>query len=435
MGKAVSYAEKLERMEGGTLLPVLASADGETVRRLATEYRFTFQELRQVAQAARDLEMWGEEPLAAWWSHLERTTGTNGRERKKVLIRTLDRQLRELASEAKDYPEEPLAGQSPRQVRLIESETPRQVFGRCAAYSDKTVCCGLHTIDAVMGCAFRCSYCTIQTFYGDRAELVTDLAGKLDAIELDPGRFYHIGTGQASDSLLWGNRHGMLDALCDFARRHPNVLLELKTKSDNVGDLLELELPGNLICSWSLNTDTVIRNEEHGTASLDRRLGAARTLADRGHRVAFHFHPMVYFRAWRREYGAVADRLTREFSPAEVAFLSMGSMTFIRPVARQIRRRGGETKVLQMAMNEDPHGKLTYSDEVKIDLYGSLYGRLRAWHGEVFCYLCMETATVWQAVLGRSYATNELFERDFARHTGFHTRSAGLVAENPVGGE
>jgi spore photoproduct lyase len=419
MGKANSYQEKLDQMEGATLLPLLASPDTETVRRLAVEYQFTFQELRQVAQAARDLEMWAEEPLADWWSNAERKTGGGGRERKKALIRGLDRHLQELAAQEKDYPEQPLAGQSPRQIRLVESDSARQVFGRCAAHSEKTVCCGLHTIDAVMGCAFRCSYCTIQTFYGDEAELATDLAGKLEKIELDPERFYHIGTGQASDSLLWGNRHGMLDALCAFAARNPNILLELKTKSDNIQDLLGRELPRNLVCSWSLNTETVIRNEEHGTASLERRLGAARSLADRGHRVAFHFHPMVHYRGWQEEYGAAADRLKQEFSPTEVAFLSMGSMTFIRPVARQIRRRGGETKVLQMEMTEDPHGKLTYSNEVKIQLYSSLYDRLRPWNEEVFCYLCMETATVWQAVLGRSYATNELFERDFARHTGF----------------
>lgn len=417
MGKTDSYQEKLERMQGATLLPVLGQHDRETVRRLAIDYRLTFQELRQVAQAARDLEMWGEEPIAAWWSRAERELSGAGRERKKALMRLLDQHLLEVAGGKKAYPEEPLKGQPPRQVLLVESAVPREVFGRCAAHSERTVCCGLHTIDAVMGCAFRCSYCTIQTFYGDTAELAIDLSERLEQVELDPDRFYHIGTGQSSDSLLWGNRHGMLEALCNFAERHPNVLLELKTKSENIDHLLERELPGNLVCSWSLNTDTVIRNEEHGTAGLDRRLKAARTMADRGQRVAFHFHPMIYYRGWREEYGAVAGRLLEAFSPREVAFLSMGSMTFIKPVAQQIRRRGGETKVLQMAVAEDPHGKLTYSDEVKIDLYSSLYARLGPWHEEVFCYLCMETDVVWQAVFGHSYASNDLFEQDFGRRT------------------
>lgn len=419
MGKAEAYSEKLERMEGSTLLPLLAPHDGAAVRRLANDYRLTFQELRRVAEAARDLEMWSERSLATWWPDAERRLRGEGRERKKALIRLLDGHVAALGGGEKVYPREPLAGQAPQAVRLVESDDSRSLFGRCAAYSDETVCCGLHTIDAVMGCAFRCSYCTIQTFYGDTAEVATDLADKLDRIELEPDRYYHIGTGQASDSLLWGNRHGILDALCGFAERHPNVLLELKTKSDNVDDLLARDLPSNLVCSWSLNSPTVITNEEHGTASLDRRLAAARAVADHGQRVAFHFHPMVYYRGWREDYGEVADRLVAQFEPHEVAFLSMGTMTFIRPVAQQIRRRGGETKVLQMAASPDPHGKLTYSDEVKVDLYSDLYARLRPWHDEVFFYLCMDTARVWKAVFGHAFETNDLFEREFARRTGF----------------
>ena len=136
MGKLESYQEKLERMEGSTLLSVLGPQEGEVVRRLAGEYRFTFQELRQVAQAARDLEMWGEGSLAAWWSDAEHAATSTGRERKKALIRLLDRHLGEVGAKEKTYPAEPLAGQSPQPVTLVENDSPREVFGRCAAHSE-----------------------------------------------------------------------------------------------------------------------------------------------------------------------------------------------------------------------------------------------------------------------------------------------------------
>ena len=78
---------------------------------------------------------------------------------------------------------------------------------------------------------------------------------KLKKIELDPRRFYHFGTGQSSDSLVWGNKNGILDDLCTFARANPNVLLEFKTKSANIAYFLDHEIPENIVCSWSLNTD------------------------------------------------------------------------------------------------------------------------------------------------------------------------------------
>ena len=206
------------------------------------------------------------------------------------------------------------------------------MFGDCPVRSDRTLCCNLKTIDAVQNCSFGCSYCTIQTFYGDRVTVDRDLGRKLREIDLDDRRFYHIGTGQSSDSLVWGNRAGMLDELCRFAAEHPNVLLELKTKSSNVSYFLDRQVPANLVCSWSLNTAAVIEHEEHFTASLERRLAAARRFADGGRRVAFHFHPMVHHDGWDTEYPALAERLLDEFAPQEVAFVSMGSVTFIKPV-------------------------------------------------------------------------------------------------------
>ena len=400
-------------MESQTLLPLLVPQTRNFIRREAKAQRFTFQELRRVAEIARDLEMWREEPFEAWWLRAASEIGQRGREGKKILLQRLDRHREDLVRGEKVY-SRPLEGPPRRPVQLEEHESPREVFGRCPAYSEKTVCCGLHTLDVVAGCAFGCSYCTIQTFYGETAELRADLAGRLGELDLDPDRFYHIGTGQSSDSLVWGNRAGNIDTLLDFAESHANVLLELKTKSDHVGHLLERPVPSNVVCSWSLNTDAVIVNEEHGTASLQRRLAAARAVADCGVRVAFHFHPMMQYRGWRADYVDLAGRLVEEFAAREVAFVSMGSPTFIRPVVREIRRRGGETRVLQMPMVRDPHGKLTYPDEVKSELYAAVYDALRPWHDSVFFYLCMETAVIWEAVLGRSYSDNVAFERDFA---------------------
>jgi spore photoproduct lyase len=316
-------------------------------------------------------------------------------------------------------------------VTLRETRTSNRILGQCPAYSEKTVCCGLHTLDAVRGCPYSCSYCTIQTFYGEDAELEADLGEKLARLDLDPGHRYHIGTGQSSDSLVWGNRGGNLDGLLDFAACNPNVLLELKTKSDNVRHLLRREIPPNVVCSWTLNTPTVIRNEEQGAAGLTARLDAARRLADRQTAVGFHFHPMVYFRGWSDDYRALAETVQLRFEPSEIAFMSMGAVTLIKPVIQEIRRRGGQTKILQMHRVPDPHGKLTYPDEIKTRLFSTLYSAFAAWQDQVFFYLCMETAAIWNEVLGFAYSTNDLFETAFLDHC--LTPSSGASTTAPGG--
>jgi spore photoproduct lyase len=401
-----------------TLAPALAPEEQFFIRRLAVDYDLEARQLRRLAEIARDLEMWREPPLSAWWEETEaRLAGTPGdpAQRRETLLRRLDAHIDRLQSSEKTYPFEPLRGLTRTKPVLVERPSPTPVFGLCPFFSKDANCCGLHTIDAVSGCALGCSYCPVHAFLAEKVEFSTDLAERLAEARLDRARFYHVSTGQFSDSLVWGNRHGILDALLDFADRHPNVLLELKTKSDRIESLLDRDLPANVLCSWILNTDTMIRNEEHGTATLGRRLHVARVMADRDCRVGFHIHPVTYYGGWGAEYTSLAGRLMSTFSPDELTFLSMAVPSFTPPVVREIRRRGGESKALQMPLTADPQGKLTYPAERRIELYSTLYRAFQPWHGRLFFYLCMETSPVWEAVLGRTVTVSQELQRVFTR--------------------
>ena len=416
--KTDDYAAKLARFEQETLFGKLPPEEQAFIHNLALALRLTYQEFRQVVEAARDLEMWREGRLSEWWRAQQAEAGPLGPQPKQKILQALQQHLRALRRAPKVYPQEGLPKPRAREKYTVRTEaSDRKIHGLCPVASESTVCCNLRTIDAVQNCAFGCSYCTIQTFYHDQFVFDANLAEKLKAIPIEPNRFYHFGTGQASDSLVWGNRNGLLDTLCAFAADHPNVLLEFKTKSDNVRYFLENPVPPNVVCSWSLNTPTIIRNEEHFTASLQQRLEAARQVADRGVGVAFHFHPMVYYRGWDEDYPQIAATLLQRFAPEEVLFLSFGSVTLIKPVIKQIRRLGQATKTLQMELVPDPHGKLTYPDDLKIRMFRTMYQAFAPWHGRVFLYLCMEKAEIWQATFGRVYPDNEAFERDFGHQT------------------
>ena len=283
-------------------------------------------------------------------------------------------------------------------------------MGHCPVASTRTRCCNLLTLDAVESCGFDCSYCSIQSFYqGEQIGFDASFGTKLEALEIDPNRLYHIGTGQASDSLMWGNRQGLLDALIRFARKHPNVILELKTKSRNIAYLLEQQVPANLICTWSLNTPTIIAHEEHLTASLESRLAAARRVADKGVLVGFHLHPLVHYDHWQEDYSDLFRKVLTRFEPAEVAMVSLGTLTFTRSVIRRIRSRNFKTKILRMPLT-DADGKLSYPEDIKQAMFSHAYRGLKAWHGQVFFYLCMENHQLWKPVFGYEYPSNQAFE-------------------------
>ena len=414
MATRYEYADKFESFRGRTLYESLCDDDRAFLRRVAFEFRLTFQEFRRLAETARDLSMWNEERIEAWWE----AGGAAGKRSKGSLLQSLNERVDALKRRPTSYDRKDTARALIRRSKpVVVEQSEKTIWGPCPVASEKTVCCNLRTIDAVENCVFGCSYCTVQTFYTDNVILDANFAAKLKTVDLDPGRFYHFGTGQASDSLAWGNKNGVLDALFSFAADHPNVLLEFKTKSDHVRYFLQHDVPRNIVCSWSLNTPTIIENEEHFTAPLDRRLDAARAVADRGVGVAFHFHPMVYYAGWDEDYPDVASRVIDRFDPAEVRFLSFGSVTLIKPAIREIRQTGNPTKILQAEFVSDPHGKQTYHDDIKIEMFSTMHQSFAAWQTRVFTYLCMETRSIWERSFGYVYDSNEEFEAEFGRMT------------------
>jgi spore photoproduct lyase len=388
-----------ERFESACKQTAFLSLDEKTrefLKRQALFHRLTFAQIRHLIAMAVDLQMWGYDTEKLWLEY-----------------ETFKKAYEELRNAPKKYDKNPQKSLVLKQNRVHAEEKKSIGFGRCPVASPKTRCCNLLTLDAYEGCEYACSYCSIQSFYQD-ITVDKNFASKLGELKLDKNSIYHIGTGQSSDSLMRGNREGILDALINFAHKNPNVILELKSKSGNISYLLNHEIPRNIICTFSLNPQIVIDNEEHLTASLKKRLEAAEKLAQKGVLTGFHFHPMVWFEGWQEEYRAVADEIMKRFKPENVALISMGTLTFTKPVLKQIRQKAKRTKILQMPLT-DAHGKFSYPPHIKKQLFGALYRAFEAWHEEVFFYLCMEEASLWREVFSYEFKDNESLEEAMKR--------------------
>jgi spore photoproduct lyase len=396
------------------------------LQKVSSLYRFSYQELHQLIDIASDLEMWDEGSLEQLWNRSipEPLPKLAGKQLRSRLLKELKEAHKSLYTAEKSYDHfiPPEAQNIVVRHQPVDAPHEGAILGRCPVAGEKTRCCNLETLDAVKQCGFGCSYCSIQSFYDqgrvyfadNLAEKLSELDRKLEAESTppasDPDRLRHIGTGQGSDSLMWGNRRGLLDSLAAFAERNPNVILELKTKSARTDWLEKNSVPSNLLVTWSLNPYTIIAAEEHLTAPLQERLDAARRCADRGIAIGFHFHPLVRYDRWKEEYGALFALIQHMFRPEEVVCISLGTLTFIRPVIQQLRKRKLRSKILQMPM-EDAGGKLSYPREMKEELFSFAWNAFSPeWQKEIFFYLCMEDPSLWEPVFGFSYRDNKTFE-------------------------
>lgn len=383
---------------------------------LAKKYQLTDSRLLELLKNEADLELWQEKSTLDILDY-QLIDSRQGKRKAEELMKEMRIYIDNLRYSPTDYstfnPPKIIRAKSEEEVFTDDSI---KLMGKCPCPVDgeKTRCCKLTTLDAVSQCAFGCSYCSVQSFYSkNRIGVVSNLSQRLSNIDTEG--IWHIGTGQASDSLLLGDSHGTLTSLSEFATSHPNIVIELKSKSPR-RDFMEKSFPRNMIFTWSLNAETIIKKEEHLTASLDERLESARIMADKKNLVGFHIHPMVYFKGWQDEYRKVVDKITKTFSPDELCQISFGTLTFTKAVLQHLRTHRTPSRVLCMPLVEAA-GKYSYTLEIKREMFSTIYSYFpKEFKEKVFFYLCMENPSLWKNCLGREYSCDKEFEEDMKKH-------------------
>jgi spore photoproduct lyase len=272
--------------------------------------------------------------------------------------------------------------------------------------SDGQVCCNYFVINFASNCPMDCSYCYLQEYLAENAALqvfsnVDDLIGEADAMLSKHRRyFFRIGTGEITDSLALEPYIGFAREVVPFFARQPNVLLELKTKSDCVDNLLDLDPNERVVVSWSMNPQRVIAEDEHATASFEQRLDAARRCQNAGYRLAFHFDPMVEYPGWERDYQNMVEQIFASVDWRRISWLSMGVLRTTPGLKRAMRARFPETRLVTGEQVFCPDGKLRYFQPLRVEMYRKMLGWIRPLAPTVKTYLCMESREVWQQVFG-----------------------------------
>lgn len=272
--------------------------------------------------------------------------------------------------------------------------------------SDGQVCCNYFVINFASNCPMECSYCYLQEYLAHNPMLkvfsnVDDLIGQAHKLLSHHRRFFfRIGTGEITDSLALDPYIGFSTEVIPFFAEQSNVLLELKTKSDRVDNLLSLDPKDRVVVSWSMNPPAVIDRDEHLTASLEERLSAALLCQRAGYRLGFHFDPIIEYPGWEMDYQAMVEKIFATIDQRRVAWLSMGVLRNTPNLKRIMRERFPSTRLLTGEQVVCPDGKMRYFQPLRVEMYRKMLRWIRAAAPTVFVYLCMESKEVWRQVFG-----------------------------------
>jgi spore photoproduct lyase len=296
---------------------------------------------------------------------------------------------------------------SPLDPHLLEVVSYRGRFVRECPGTRHYLCCGYRILHIGMQCSLDCTYCILQAYFNQpNLRLFGNTDEMLYLLDLElkshPNLLHRFGTGEFTDSLLLDPWTNLTSRLVPFFSGRSNAILELKTKTDSVGQLLDLDHGGNTIVAWSLNAPSVCRHEEARAASLHERLRAARRCAEKGYSLAFHFDPLIEHTDWRRGYGDVLNRLFDAVDPQRIVWISLGAFRYMPELKAMIRARHPRSKIIYGEFVRGLDGKMRYFREIRVELFSFMLERIRKVDPDLCVYLCMESEDIWRDVFGFS---------------------------------
>jgi spore photoproduct lyase len=268
--------------------------------------------------------------------------------------------------------------------------------------SDGMICCQYFVINFGIGCLFDCHYCYLQNFmnqplmtvFGNIEDLFLEIDKKIK------GKNFHfrIGTGEYTDSLALDPIIEISPILVNYFAQLDNATLELKTKSNFVDHLLNLNHNNHTVVAWSLNPQNIIDEIEPGTASLKERIVAAKKVQEAGYDLAFHLDPLIYHDNWEQNYQEMLDQLFDTINPDRIRWISLGTFRYSIGQKEIMQKRFPNDHLTKKEMVQGSDKKFRYFKTIRQEMYEKIKNYLDKKDPKLFSYLCMETRYMWEKI-------------------------------------
>lgn len=311
-----------------------------------------------------------------------------------------------------DFPEEAItnslksddpAGSGKKNLLVTEN---KGFFLKKCPGTKEMVCCNYYFLNFATNCPIDCSYCIMQEYL--RNNPVIKIFSNVDAmlselenlLKKNPSRYFRIGTGELSDSLAFDYLTGFSKTIVPFFAKRENAVLELKTKTNEIDNLIGLDHGGKTVVAWSVNPQRIIDSEELYSASLEQRIEASVRCQEEGYKIAFHFDPIILYQGWEDDYAEVVDNIFKEINPKLISWISLGGLRFSPDMKTIINERFKDNNILCGEMVLCLDRKMRYFKPLRIEAFKKMVSSIKKYNNDVPVYLCMEGKNVWEKVFG-----------------------------------
>lgn len=275
-----------------------------------------------------------------------------------------------------------------RQNFAIQKQTPSLILANnhgTLLYPGAPVCQSFgnrhfYYASNLMNCIYHCDYCYLQGMYpSGHIVAFLNLENYFEEVsEILKKHPVYLCISYDTDLLALEPLFHFTERWVRFAKHHPDLTLEIRTKSGNPELFSVLrhawdeetadtphQLPERLIFAWTVSPEHISLATEHGAAPLSSRLKALKAAKYAGFSVRLCFDPMIYCSGWQEAYRKLVWQIFEQFTPKllpeELLDASIGVFRISTEYLKAMRKKRPDSPIVQFPY-ESEHGVSHYGN-------------------------------------------------------------------------
>lgn len=263
----------------------------------------------------------------------------------------------------------------PRQDFVLQKQSPKLILAvkeDSFLYEGPEVCedfgyDNFYYASTLLNCLYDCDYCYLQGLYPS-ANIVAfvNIGDFFTAVEkqLAEGQLY-LCVSYDTDLLAFEGLLPYTSCWIEFAKKHQNLLIEIRTKSANFNRIKQLEAIDQVILAWSLSPSPIAKRYERLAPGLESRLKAAFQAIEYGWKVRLSLEPVLKVEGWKGIYSQFVDRIFEVLPADKIHDINIGAFRMSRDYYKKISQMRTDTDVFAYPV-ETKKGVVSYKDEHEI---------------------------------------------------------------------
>jgi len=209
----------------------------------------------------------------------------------------------------------------------------------------------------MMNCIYHCDYCYLQGMYPSGHVVVfvnlSDYFAELE--QLIKRHPVYLCVSYDTDLLALEQFFSFVSKWLSFAAEHPDLTLEIRTKSGNPAIFESLaklyngkeNLKKQIIFAWTVSPEGLCKTTEHGAASLPLRITALNAAKQAGFSVRLCFDPMIFHGGWKKEYSTLVESVFSTVSANDLYDVSIGVFRISTDYLKNMRKKRPDSAIVQ----------------------------------------------------------------------------------------